>query len=73
MINVEEIKLRQDAVEELFKNLMKRDSINNTLSKINDIERLCGRVSYNSLVPNDCVALRTNRRRGAFLFVYVAL
>ena len=56
--NVEEIRLRQDAVEELFKNLIKRDSINKTLSKINDIERLCGRVSYNSLVPNDCVALR---------------
>lgn len=56
--NIEEIKLRQDGVEELFKNLIKRDSINKTLSKINDIERLCGRISYNSLVPADCASLK---------------
>lgn len=56
--NVQEIRLRQDGVEELFKNLIKRDEINKTLSKINDIERLCGRISYGSLVPTDCVSLK---------------
>ena len=56
--DVKEIELRQDGVEELFKNIMLRDSVVQNLSKINDLERLCGRVSYNSLTPKDCNALQ---------------
>lgn len=53
----EEIELRQNGVEELYKNLIKREAIREQLEKINDLERLCGRVSYNSLTPKDCNAI----------------
>lgn len=56
--SVDGIKLRQDGVEELYNNIIKREAIRENLSKINDIERLCGRVSYNSLTPKDCVSLK---------------
>ncbi|MGN1222482.1 MAG: DNA mismatch repair protein MutS [Christensenellales bacterium] len=52
--DIKEIKLRQDGVEELYKNIIKRESIIELLSQIKDLERLCGRISYNSLKPCDC-------------------
>jgi DNA mismatch repair protein MutS len=57
---IEEIKLRQDGVEELYKNIIKREAISNALSKVNDLERLCGRISYNSLTPKDCIFLKNS-------------
>ena len=55
-----EIEIRQNGVEELYKNIIKREEITQILKNINDIERLCGRVSYNSLTPKDCVALKNS-------------
>lgn len=55
-----EIEIRQNGVEELYKNIIKREEIVDILKHINDIERLCGRVSYNSLTPKDCVALKNS-------------
>ena len=52
-----EIELRQNGVDEIYKNLIKREQIIQNLKKINDLERLCGRVSYNSLTPKDCISL----------------
>ena len=52
-----EIELRQSGVEEIYKNLIKREQIIESLKQINDLERLCGRVSYNSLTPKDCISL----------------
>ena len=54
---IAEIEIRQSGVEELYKNLIKREAIIENLKKINDLERLCGRVSYNSLTPADCISL----------------
>lgn len=55
-----EIDIRQNGVEELFKNIVKREEIISYLKEINDIERLCGRISYNSLTPADCVSLKNS-------------
>ena len=55
-----EIDIRQNGVEELFKNIVKREEIISYLKEINDIERLCGRISYNSLTPTDCVSLKNS-------------
>ena len=57
-----EIEIRQNGVEELFKNIVKREEIISYLKEISDIERLCGRVSYNSLTPADCVSLKNSLR-----------
>ena len=55
--DISEIEVRQSGVEELLKNIIKRESISEQLKKINDLERLCGRVSYNSLTPKDCICM----------------
>ena len=57
-----EIEIRQDGVEELYKNIVKREEIVSFLKEISDIERLCGRISYNSLTPADCISLKNSLR-----------
>ena len=54
---IKEIEIRQQGIEELYKNLVKRERITKELDEIRDLERLCGRVSYNSLTPADCINL----------------
>ncbi|MBE7082452.1 MAG: DNA mismatch repair protein MutS [Clostridiales bacterium] len=55
-----EINSRLDSVEELVKKLILRDKIKNLLTKISDIERICGRVSYGNFSPRDAVSLRNS-------------
>lgn len=54
------INQRLNGVEELVKNIMVRDSLNQLLNSVYDIERLCGKVSYNNLTPKDLVALKNS-------------
>lgn len=56
-----EINARLDSVQELYSQIMLRDSITEQLIKINDIERIGGRIAYGSnFTPKDCVALRNS-------------
>lgn len=55
--NVKEINLRLSGVEELYKNLIKREAIREQLNKFADIERICGKISYGTVSPKECVAL----------------
>lgn len=48
LMDCSEIIKRQDAIEELFKDVMMRDSLFEALSGIRDIERLITRVNYGS-------------------------
>ncbi len=48
-----EINSRLDAVEELIKRLMVRDSLKECFSLISDIERISGRVAYGNFTPKD--------------------
>ena len=57
LYNEKEINGRLDAVEELVKKLMQRDSIKECLCKITDIERICGRVAYGNFTPKDAERL----------------
>ena len=54
------INQRLNGVEELAKNIVVRDALNNLLNSVYDIERLCGKVSYNNLTPKDAVALKNS-------------
>ncbi len=56
--NIEEIKERQNAVEELIQNTGARISLINLLEQIYDIQRLSTRLSNNSANPRDFLALR---------------
>lgn len=53
-----EINLRLNAVEELCKKLIVRDNLTQTLSLVNDIERICGRIGYNSVSPKELLGLK---------------
>lgn len=58
--NSVEINDRLDAVEELSKNLILRDRLAESLSNIKDIERICGKIAYGSVSPNDLNSLRNS-------------
>lgn len=53
----EVINERLDATEELFTCVEFRSEAKELLSKINDIERICGRLSFGNMSPKDCIGL----------------
>lgn len=54
------INQRLNGVEELVKNIVVRDTLTSLLGSVYDIERLCGKVSYNNLTPKDTIALKNS-------------
>ena len=56
--NIEEIKQRQNAVEELINNPKDRINLANLLSRICDVERLSVKLSNGSINPRDFIALK---------------
>lgn len=61
--NLKEIKMRQDGVNELYNNIIKRESIISALDQISDIERICGKISYGSVNPKECLALSASLKK----------
>ncbi|MBO5772420.1 MAG: DNA mismatch repair protein MutS [Clostridia bacterium] len=55
--NAPQINARLDGVEELFKNYILNDTLSQALSKVKDIERIAGKISYDNLSPKDCNVL----------------
>ena len=60
LVDVDEIEIRQDAVEELNNNPMARDEIREYLQPVYDLERLISRISYHSANPRDLLAFRSS-------------
>ncbi len=56
--NIEEITLRQNAVEELINNPQARITLSNLLEKMTDIERLAIKLSNSTINPRDFLALK---------------
>lgn len=54
------INARLQSVEELSKNIVARGKLGDILYNIYDIERLCGRISYNNLLNSDCILLKNS-------------
>jgi DNA mismatch repair protein MutS len=57
LIKVDDIRYRQDAVSELFKDVMMREELKELLTKIDDIERLVSRLNYGNGNARDILAL----------------
>ncbi len=53
-----EINERLDSVEELSKNLIMRDKLSESLTKIKDIERISGKIAYGNIMPKDLILLK---------------
>jgi len=60
LYNEKLINNRLSSVEELVKNIVIREKLADILYNIYDIERLCGRISYNNLVNADCIMLKNS-------------
>ncbi len=58
LFNEEIINNRLDSVEELNNNLATRDEIVEILKSVCDLERLAGKISYNSINPRECVTIK---------------
>ena len=57
MIDRKAIETRLDAVEALKDNYMAAEEMGQALENVADMERLLGKISYNSLTARDCLAL----------------
>lgn len=60
LINLKEIRMRQDAIETLCSNSVARDEIREYLNPVYDLERLLGKVSYKTANPRDLIAFRNS-------------
>ncbi len=60
LIDIEEIKARQDAVEQLNSSLIDRDELREYLSPIYDLERLLAKISYKSANPRDLISFKSS-------------
>ncbi len=58
LLKTQEVNDRLDAVEELYKNNRLRTAIKNELSRVRDLERLAGKISYNTITPRECYAIK---------------
>lgn len=60
LIDKKEIEGRLDAIEELNKNPMLREEIREYLNPVYDLERLIGRVTYQTANPRDLIAFKSS-------------
>ncbi len=60
LINKEEIVKRQNFVEEINKSLITREELREYLEPIYDLERLIGRIAYNTAGPRELIAFKTS-------------
>ena len=57
LCDAKEINKRLDGVEELCGKIILRDNLAKMLNKLQDIERISGRISYGNFNPRDCKSL----------------
>ncbi len=63
LIDLDEIRKRQDAVEELCTHYIDREEMAEYLGSIYDFERLLGKICYKSANPRDLLAFRQSLQR----------
>ena len=60
LIENKKITARQDAVEELYNDMITREEIREYLNAVYDLERLVTRISYRTANPRDLIAFKTS-------------
>lgn len=61
--NSTSIKYRLDAVEELYKDFILRETLLEYLSEISDLERLCSKLVYKTISPRDLVSIKNSLKQ----------
>ena len=62
LLDVDEIKKRQEGVKEIYDNPLLLDELREILGRIHDLERTSSRIAYGSGTPRDLAALRDSIR-----------
>ncbi len=60
LLRKKEILKRQEAVEELFDDMISREELREYLNPVYDLERLIGRIAFRSASPRDLIALKSS-------------
>ena len=60
LIDVDEIRLRQNSVDALYKNVVTREEIREYLNPVYDLERLMSRIIFKTANPRDLLAFRNS-------------
>ncbi len=60
LTNSKEINQRLKFVEELFGKVVLRDNLSQSLAKINDIERISGKIAYGTVMPKELVSMKNS-------------
>lgn len=60
VISVEEITARQEAIEEFYNDDTLRENVQKYLSKFQDIERICAKLSMKRVSPENLISLRNS-------------
>lgn len=63
LTNVRQINERLNAVDELRQNYILRENLQEALQNIGDIERRCGKISANTILPKELYSLATSLER----------
>jgi len=61
--DVTQINYRLDGVQELMQNIMIQDDLVNAMESILDIERKCSKISANTILPKECLALADSLKK----------
>ena len=69
LLKLDELLPRQEAVQFFFVNLMRRERVRDTLSRIADLERILGRSLVGRATPRDLLALKDGLEAAASLTV----
>ncbi len=60
LLSSSKINERLDCVEELSRSLILRDKLVENLSKVKDIERICGKIAYGTVTPTELCNLKNS-------------
>ncbi len=58
--NSAKINKRLDCIEELSGNAILQSDLEGSLSGVSDIARICSKISYGTIMPKDCIALKNS-------------
>jgi DNA mismatch repair protein MutS len=67
LLDEKEIRQRQSGIQELVENFSLRQELNASLSRIQDLERLAGRVACGAALPKDLIAIKETLHAVAFV------
>jgi len=70
--NQNEINLRLDAIEELVNTPQLTKELIDILSKIRDIERLCNKISYNTINPREVLSIKISLKQISATKIFIA-